>query len=72
MKSTLWILGTLLCAPFVLPLYLAKRALQPGEVREGGYRLEQYEIFFTVMDNSHAFINRSRTDEYWWSRANTS
>ena len=31
-----WALPAVLFAPFVLPLWLAKRPLKSGEVREGG------------------------------------
>jgi hypothetical protein len=50
--SVLWTLGTLLLGPLVLPIYMAKRPLKNGEVREGGTGwnvLKNFAIFWTVL-----------------------
>jgi hypothetical protein len=47
-----WAIGTLLLGPFVLPLYLAKRPLKAGEVREGGTAwnvLKTFALFWTLL-----------------------
>ena len=46
-----WPLGTFLIGPIVLPVYLAKRNLKAGEVREGGTAwniLRYFAIFWTL------------------------
>jgi hypothetical protein len=47
-----WTVGTLLLGPIVLPIYLAKRPLKKGEVREGGTAwnvLKNFAILWTVL-----------------------
>lgn len=47
-----WTLGTLVLGPIVLPIYLAKRPLKKGEVREGGTAwnvLKNFAILWTVL-----------------------
>jgi hypothetical protein len=47
-----WILGTFLLGPIILPVYLAKRPLKRGEVREGGTAwnvLKNFAILWTVL-----------------------
>lgn len=46
-----WSLGTFIIGPIVLPVYLAKRNLKAGEVREGGTAwniLRYFAIFWTL------------------------
>ena len=35
-SAVIWMFGTFFLGPLVLPIYLAKRPLKFGEVREGG------------------------------------
>lgn len=47
-----WAIGALLVGPVVLPVYLAKRPLKDGEVREGGTAwniLKNFAIFWTIL-----------------------
>src|SRR5258708_28900846 len=47
-----WTLGTLLLGPIILPVYLAKRPLKKGEVREGGTAwniLKNFAVLWTVL-----------------------
>ncbi len=47
-----WTVGTLLLGPIVLPVYLTKRPLKKGEVREGGTAwnvLKNFAILWTVL-----------------------
>jgi hypothetical protein len=53
-----WTLGTLVLGPIVLPIYLAKRPLKKGEVREGGTAwnvLKNFAILWTVLMAMAAF-----------------
>ena len=46
-----WPLATFLLGPLVLPVYLAKRNLREGEVREGGTSwniLRNFALFWTI------------------------
>jgi len=48
----IWTLGTLLLGPIILPVYLAKRPLKKGEVREGGTAwnvLKNFAVLWTVL-----------------------
>jgi uncharacterized protein (UPF0297 family) len=50
-NAILWALGTVFLGPIVLPLYLAKRPLQPGELREGGTTwnvLKNFAVSWTI------------------------
>jgi hypothetical protein len=50
--AVLWALGTAVLGPFVLPIYVAKRPLKKGEVREGGTAwnvLKNFAILWTVV-----------------------
>ena len=47
-----WALGTLLLGPIILPIYLAKRPLKNGEIREGGTGwnvLKNFAILWTIV-----------------------
>ncbi len=47
-----WTLGTFFLGPIILPVYLAKRPLKKGEVREGGAAwnvLKNFAILWTVL-----------------------
>lgn len=49
--AVVWALGTLLLGPLILPVYLAKRPLKTGEVREGGTSwnvLKNFAILWTI------------------------
>jgi 4-amino-4-deoxy-L-arabinose transferase-like glycosyltransferase len=51
-KAIPWAIGTAMLAPIVLPVYIAKRPLKPGEVREGGTGwnvLRSFALFWTVL-----------------------
>ncbi len=51
-KAIPWAIGTLLLGPVVLPVYVAKRPLKAGEVREGGTGwnvLRNFALFWTVL-----------------------
>ena len=51
-NGILWAVGTLLLGPLILPVYLAKRSLKSGEVREGGTAwnvLKNFAILWTVL-----------------------
>ncbi len=51
-KAIPWAIGTLLLGPVVLPVYVAKRPLHSGEVREGGVGwnvLRNFALFWTVL-----------------------
>jgi hypothetical protein len=53
-----WTLGTLVLGPIVLPIYLAKRPLKKGEVREGGTAwnvLKNFAILWTMLMAMAAF-----------------
>jgi hypothetical protein len=46
-----WTIGTFLLGPIVLPIYIARRPLMVGEVREGGTAwniLKSFALFWTV------------------------
>lgn len=48
----LWGLGTFLLGPIILPIYLARRPLKPGEIREGGRGwniLKNFALFWTIL-----------------------
>jgi hypothetical protein len=50
-KSLWWGIGTAVLGPLVLPVYLSKRSLLAGEVREGGTAwniLKNFALFWTV------------------------
>lgn len=50
--AVVWAAGTLLFGPLVLPIYLAKRPLKTGEVREGGTGwnvLKNFAILWTLV-----------------------
>src|ERR1700730_14390231 len=47
-----WLLGTLFLGPIILPIYIAKRPLKKGEVREGGTAwnvLKNFAILWTIL-----------------------
>jgi hypothetical protein len=47
-----WVLGTLFLGPIILPIYIAKRPLKKGEVREGGTAwnvLKTFAILWTIL-----------------------
>lgn len=49
--AVVWAIGTLVLGPLVLPVYLAKRPLKNGEVREGGTGwnvLKNFAILWTI------------------------
>lgn len=51
-KAIRWAIGTLLLGPIVLPVYIAKRPLRAGEVREGGTAwniLRNFALFWTIL-----------------------
>ena len=51
-NGVLWALGTLLLGPIILPIYLAKRPLKMGEVREGGAAwniLKNFALLWTLL-----------------------
>ena len=51
-KATLWAIGTFFFGPIILPIYIAKRPLNPGETREGGTVwniLKNFAIFWTIL-----------------------
>lgn len=51
-KAIPWAIGTLLLGPVVLPVYVAKRPLKAGEVREGGTGwnvLRDFALFWTIL-----------------------
>jgi hypothetical protein len=51
-QAVLWALGTLILGPIVLPIYLAKRPLKNGELREGGTGwnvLKNFAILWTLV-----------------------
>lgn len=51
-STVLWILGTVLLGPIILPIYLASRPLKQGEVREGGRAwnvLKNFAILWTIV-----------------------
>lgn len=48
----LWVVGTVLVGPIILPIYLAVRPLKQGEVREGGKAwnvLKNFAILWTIV-----------------------
>ena len=48
----LWVAGTVLVGPIILPIYLASRPLKQGEVREGGKAwnvLKNFAILWTIV-----------------------
>ncbi|HEY7306840.1 MAG TPA: hypothetical protein VH601_22130 [Bryobacteraceae bacterium] len=50
-KAVGWAIGVFLLGPIVLPIYLAKRPLKVGQVREGGTAwnvLKNFAIFWTL------------------------
>ncbi len=50
--AVLWVLGTAILGPIVLPIYLATRPLKEGEVREGGKAwniLKNFAILWTIV-----------------------
>lgn len=47
-----WAIGTVFLGPFLLPVYLAKRPLKAGEVREGGTAwniLKNFAVVWTIL-----------------------
>jgi len=53
-----WAIGTALLGPIVLPVYVAKRPLKAGEVREGGTAwnvLRNFALFWTILMAVAAF-----------------
>ncbi len=51
-QAVLWAFGTLVLGPIVLPIYLAKRPLKNGELREGGTGwniLKNFAILWTLV-----------------------
>ena len=51
-STVLWILGTVLLGPIILPIYLALRPLKQGEIREGGTAwnvLKNFAILWTIV-----------------------
>jgi Type VI secretion system VasI, EvfG, VC_A0118 len=49
--TVLWVLGTVLLGPIILPIYLASRPLKQGEVREGGKAwnvLKNFAVLWTI------------------------
>ncbi len=51
-KAIPWAVGTLVLGPIVLPVYVAKRPLRAGEIREGGTGwnvLKNFALFWTVL-----------------------
>jgi hypothetical protein len=51
-KAILWAIGTFLLGVIVTPIYLAKRPLKAGEVREGGLAwnlLKNFALTWTVL-----------------------
>jgi len=51
-KAIAWTVGTLFLGPVVVPVYLAKRPLKAGEVREGGIAwnvLKNFALFWTLL-----------------------
>jgi hypothetical protein len=47
-----WAIGTLVLGPIVLPVYVAKRPLKAGEVREGGTGwnvLRNFALYWTIL-----------------------
>ncbi len=62
-----WTIGTLLLGPLVLPVYLAKRPLKTGEVREGGTAwnvLKNFAILWTILMAVAAFSAVSSMGDY--------
>lgn len=50
-SAALWVLGTVILGPIILPIYLASRPLKQGEVREGGKAwnvLKNFAILWTI------------------------
>lgn len=50
--SAFWVLGTAILGPIILPIYLATRPLQEGELREGGKGwniLKNFAILWTIV-----------------------
>jgi len=57
-KALPWAIGTVLLGPIVLPVYIAKRPLKAGEVREGGTGwnvLRNFALFWTILMAVAAF-----------------
>lgn len=51
-SALMWVLGTAVLGPIVLPIYLAARPLKQGEVREGGrawHILKNFAILWTIV-----------------------
>jgi hypothetical protein len=51
-SAILWTVGTLFLGPIILPIYLASRPLNQGEVREGGRAwniLKNFAILWTIV-----------------------
>jgi len=51
-KSVPWAIGTFFLGPVILPIYIAKRPLKSGEIREGGTAwniLKNFAIFWTIL-----------------------
>lgn len=51
-KAIPWAIGTALLGPIILPIYIAKRPLKVGEVREGGTAwnvLKNFALFWTIL-----------------------
>jgi hypothetical protein len=51
-STVLWVLGTVLLGPIILPIYLALRPLKQGELREGGTAwnvLKNFAILWTIV-----------------------
>ena len=54
-----WPLATLFLGPIVLPVYIAKRNLKEGEVREGGTGwnvLKNFALFWTITMGAFALV----------------
>lgn len=50
--AALWGIGTFIICPVIFPIYMAKRPLKDGEVREGGFAwnlLKNFALVWTVL-----------------------
>lgn len=51
-SAVLWVIGTAVLGPIILPVYLASRPLKQGEIREGGKAwnvLKNFAILWTIV-----------------------
>lgn len=51
-KTILWVIGTVLLGPIILPVYIATRPLKTNEVREGGTAwniFKNFVLFWTTL-----------------------